>query len=220
MNIFWDWNNQKIRASLYSNVVVETFELVLRDVYPVSLAYVTSQASSNQPWVAGELPSNRTILFAAKKPDDLGGEALIRSATWTGSGSGTTTRYDSTWEFNTAALVAAMDGLSSLTLKGEFVLIRPDNLNEYSTQFNIRVIPDVNREEDVAPVTIYPAVQQYISDSGYATIRFVNERGEIVGLYRNGCPYIYISETGLWYPLTGKIQDGVPTPALGAGEVA
>ncbi len=217
MNIVWDWNSQKLRASLNSRVEITTYQLVLRDVYPIVLAYVTEQAVTNVPYVAGAIAANRTIKFTAKLASDLASAPLILAATWPASGAGTATRYSADWACNTAELVAAIGTAASLALKGEFVIIRSDNTNEYSTQFDITIIPDVNRETDVVPAAIYPAIQQYVGDDGTAFVRLVNERGEIVGLFGNGSPYTFVAATGLWHPMTAITQDGIPTPAFGAG---
>src|SRR3990167_9023043 len=148
MNIFWDWQNQKIRASLNSSVEITAYTMVLRDVYPITLAFVSPQSVVNQPYVAAAIESGKTILFTAKLSTNLYSAVLVTEASWVASGAGATTRYAGEWAFNTAELVAAMGGSVTYALKGEFCIVRADNTNEYSTQFTINVVPDVNRETE------------------------------------------------------------------------
>lgn len=217
MNLFWDALNQKIVSALTSTREVTAYELVLRDVYPITLAYITEQANITTPYVAGAIEAKKTILFVAKLASDLASAPLIRAAIWTVTGAGTATRYTADWNCGTPELVAAMGTKTSLALKGEFVIVRADNTNEYSTQFDITIIPDVNRETDVNPSALYPAIQQFTGDDGTAFVRLVNEKGEIVGLFGNGSPYTFVLSTGLWHPMTAAVVDGIPTPAFGAG---
>jgi len=217
MNLFWSWNEQKLVASLNSKVQITAYQLVLRDVYTVSLAYVSEQAVTNQPYIAGAIVAGTSILFCAKVKGAPTGAALIRAATWTPSGTGVTTRYAADLELNTQSLIDALGTTTSLALTGEFAIVRGDNNNEYSTQFDISVIPDYNREEDINPSTVFPAVQQYTADDGTNFVRLVNSNGEIVGLFGNGSPYTYVASTGLWHPMTAIVVDNIPTPSFGAG---
>jgi len=218
MNIVWDWQNQKIRASLNSSVEITAYTMVLRDVYPITLAFVSPQSVVNQPYVAAAIESGKTILFTAKLSTNLSSAVLVTEASWVASGAGATTRYAGEWAFNTAELVAAMGGSVTYALKGEFCIVRADNTNEYSTQFTINVVPDVNRETDSVPTAIYPVIAQFTDDNGVQGVRIVNAAGVQMAMFKNGATYIFIQSTGLWYPVTGNIKDGEPVIALGAGE--
>jgi len=220
MAIYWDLQNQKLVPSLNSEAAITRYDFVLRDTLPVVLRVVNWQAVNNVPYVVTAIDAGKSIKFGAKASASYATdtEFLFSQATWTAAGSGTTTTYSANIPLNTAALIAKMGTATSLDCKAEFTILNATNGNELSTQVTFRIIRDVISGDEGVPSSEYDVIAQYIDDSGVASVRLVNSDGVAVGLFKNGAPYVFILSTGLWYPLTGTIQDGIPVPAFGAGE--
>lgn len=220
MNMYWSFNEQKMVPSLNSTAEVTQYDFVLRDSLPVTLRVVNAQSSINVPYVATAIDAGSSIKFGAKALATYSTDAnfLFSQATWVASGSGATTIYSADIQLNTAELIAAIGTSEYLDCKAEFTIENSLSEHELSTQFTMRIYPDVIQGTEGVPSTQYQVISQYTDDNGVAAVRIVNAEGVAVGLFKQGAPYVYISETGLWYPLTGIIQDGQPTPAFGAGE--
>jgi len=220
MNIFWSHQEQKLVPSLNSEAAITRYDFVLRDTLPVVLRVVNWQAVNNVPYIVTAIDAGKSIKFGAKASASYATdtEFLFSQATWTAAGSGITTTYSANIPLNTAALIAKMGTATSLDCKAEFTILNATNGNELSTQVTFRIIRDVISGDEGVPSSEYDVIAQYIDDSGVASVRIVNSDGVAVGLFKNGAPYVFILSTGLWYPLTGTVVDGVPVPAFGAGE--
>lgn len=218
MDMYWYKDDQQIVVGLNSTRQVTRYDWFMRDVLPIKLYIVEKQASTNVPFFVSDIEAEESIAFGAKA-DYNETTFLFSQATWTAQGSGESRYYSADISLNTAELIAAVGTDDFLDIIGEFTVVRADNSNALTTQFNIRVTQDIISGSEGVPTSEYPVVAQYIDDSGTPAVRLVNSEGVAVCLFKNGSPYVFISETGLWYPLTGKIQDGQPTPAFGAGEV-
>lgn len=183
MNLYWDIQNRRLVSSLGAVTALSSISLVLRDVYPISLAVCDpSTAAYGVNYAPRVLGAGESIGFALKKPDALSGDSLIPIGSWVLSGTGTAARYIGKWNLNSQALIDAMDSLSTLTLKGEFTIIGVDNEHQYSTQFNVTVIPDVYRAADVGATALRNFVEAFTDIDGINKLRFVNADGQTVGI--------------------------------------
>lgn len=220
MNMYWSHNEQKMIASLNSTAQVTQYDFVLRDSLPVTLRVVNAQSTINVPYVVTAIDAGSSIKFGAKALSTYATDAnfLFSQATWTEAGTGESTTYTADIPLNTAELIAAIGDSEYLDCKAEFTIENALSEHELSTQFTMRIYPDVIKGTEGVPSTQYQVISQYTDDNGVAAVRIVNAEGVAVGLFKQGAPYVFITETGLWYPLTGIIQDGIPTPAFGAGE--
>lgn len=220
MNMYWDFQNQKMVASLNSAAAVTQYDFVLRDTLPVVLRVCNTQSVLNVPYVVTAIDAGKSIKFGAKALATYAtdGEFLFSQATWTAAGTGENTTYSANIQLNTSELIAAISTASYLDCKAEFAILNASNENELSTQFTMRIYKDVITGSEGVPTSEYQVVAQYTDDNGVQAVRLVNASGVAVGLFKNGAPYVFIQSTGLWYPLTGIIQDGIPVPAFGAGE--
>jgi hypothetical protein len=220
MNLYWDFQNQKMVASLNSTAAVTRYDFVLRDTLPVTLRVCNTQSVLNVPYVVTAIDAGKSIKFGAKALATYATdtEFLFSQATWTEAGTGESTTYTANIEFNTSELIAAIGSESYLDCKAEFTILNGSNENELSTQFTIRVLKDVVTGSEGVPTSQYPVIAQYTDDNGVQAVRLINAAGTCVGLFKNGAPYVFILSTGLWYPITGIIKDGIHVPAFGAGE--
>jgi hypothetical protein len=175
----WDIKTQRVMYDYVAQNTITTLDLVLRDIYAAELIIVDRTSDRSTPYVVSDIPSGYSIAFNAKLPADLTADpALISQMGWVGEGTGTTRKYIADINLNTAALIAAMGTEASVTLRGEFVLIRPDNGHEASSQFSIRVAQDVYRGTEGTPVTVPNPIQQYTDTDGVKKVRLVNADGE------------------------------------------
>ena len=220
MNIYWSHQEQKLVPSLNSEAAITRYDFVLRDTLPVVLRVVNWQAVNNVPYIVTAIDAGKSIKFGAKASASYATdtEFLFSQATWTAAGSGITTTYSANIPLNTAALIAKMGTATSLDCKAEFTILNATNGNELSTQVTFRIIRDVISGDEGVPSSEYDVVAQYTSDLGVGSVRLVNSDGVAVGVFRNGCPYVFETTTALWYPLTATLQDGIVIPAFGAGE--
>lgn len=220
MNLYWDLQNQKFVPSLNNTTKIERFDFILRDILPVTLRVCNTQTNLNVPYIVTALDAGKSIKFGAKALTTYATDTdfLFSQATWTAAGAGETTTYTADIELNTAELIAAIGSEAYLDCKGEFTIQNASNENELSTQCTFRIYPDVISGNEGVPSTQYQIIAQYTDDNNVPSVRIVNAEGIAVCLFKNGSPYIFIQSTGLWYPLTGTIVDGIPVPAFGAGD--
>ena len=111
-----------------------------------------------------------------------------------------------------------MGAKSSATLRAEFTLVAGGN-DQFSTQFDVIITPDVIRDSDGIPASLFNSLEQYTDINGVPGVRLINGAGVTVGIFKNGVPYTFSAATGLWYGIVIKIVDGNPTLASTAGEV-
>lgn len=183
MNIFWDIQNRKLVSGFSAVSALGSMTLVLRDVYPITLAICDpSTAAYGVNYVARPLAAGESIAFALKPPASLSGDSLIPSGSWVLSGAGTAARYAGTWNLNTQPLAAALGSLTTLALKAEFTIIGSDNAHQCSTQFDVNVIPDVYRAADVGAAALHNFVEAFTDSDGINKLRFVNADGQTVGI--------------------------------------
>jgi hypothetical protein len=92
--------------------------------------------------------------------------------------------------------------------------------DQFSTQFDVVITPDVIRDSDGVPATLFNTLEQFTDESGTPGVRLINGAGVIVGMFKNGCPYVFCLTLGQWFPIIVNVIDGTPTLSLGAGEVS
>lgn len=142
MNLYWDLQDQKLVYGLTNSRKVERVTYVLRDFVPVSLYLLETQANVNQPYTVRAITSGHAIKFGAKAA--LTDETYLSElATWTETGSGQGLYYAGSIPLNSAALIAAMVGVLELDLIAELTTQDGDGKHYLSTQFTLRVKPDV-----------------------------------------------------------------------------
>jgi len=217
MNLYWDIQGQTIVPSLNSRGTVSQYDFYLRDTLPVNLYLVTSQAVVNQPYAVTALAAGESIDFGAKAAV-TDSDFLFSQATWTAAGTGATQRYAGEISLNTAALIAALGVLTSLDVIAEWTIRNTSNEEQYTTQVTFRILPDIITGSEGVPSSQYPVIAQYTDDDSVKAVRIVNADGTAMGIWKNGVPYIYETDTALWYPVTIKIVDSIPVLATGAGE--
>lgn len=220
MPIYWDMSNQKMVPSLNSSTKITQYDFVLRDVLPVTLRVCNWQAVLNTPYVVTAIDAGSAIKFGAKALATYATDPdfLFSQGTWTAAGTGEDTTYTADITLNTAELIAAIGTSSYLDCKAEFTILNVGNDNELSTQFTMRIYKDVITGSEGVPTTEYQVIAQYTDDNGVQAVRIVDANGVAVGLFKNGSPYIFCLATGLWYPVSIAIVDGIATLAPGAGE--
>lgn len=118
-------------------------------------------------------------------------------------------------DLTTSALIADLGDKESKTMYAALWMLpsgeKPVLMSEWDIIVrNIAVDPTTAIEEEgIVFDTINRADATYQKQwADGASIKFKNGQH----------PYIYIAETGLWYPLVGEIVDGSPVIGLGTGE--
>lgn len=218
--LYWDMQNQQMITGLNSATAISQFNFVLRDTLPVVLRVVAAQANINVPYVVTAIDAGKSIKFGAKALATYmtDTEFLFSQATWTQSGSGVNTIYSANLSLNTAALIAALSTSAYLDCKAEFTILNGSNENELSTQFTMRICPDVIKNTEGVPSTEFPVIAQYLDDNNLQAVRIVDAEGVVAAICKKGSLYPFCATTGLYYPVSIIIQDGIPTLSIGAGE--
>jgi len=211
MNIFWNIEDHEYVAGLSDSNLVDRFDWILRDVVAVRL-YIVTPSAVDQTYTPASAPAGFEPRFALKKSGELDNDPLAASADWaqTLDADGKVC-YDGTIDLNTALLIAAVGTATELDLIGEFTLQDAAGLNRDSSQVTVRIKPDVNRAGEQAPAG---------GSSLYGTLdaRYVQVHEDQAFIQRkNKLDYIYIAGSGLWYPIVGTIEDGIPKLTLGEG---
>lgn len=217
LSLYWDLQNQRLVPSLYSTGKITAMTFVLRDKVPVSLALVTEQASTVQPYTVTELASGQSIRFGAKTAVTESG-FVVSQFTWADNGEELPDRrYTADIDLNTAELIAAIGVLSTIALVAEFTILNGDGSNELSTQFTLNVIPDVIVGTEGVPVSA--------DDIAFATPAFVVAQADAIktptgGLYRlkNGALQLYNNTTGKYQTMTLAGAAGSEYPSFGPQE--
>ena len=176
MNIYWDYNNQRIIGGLTSRSVVSQYDFFLRDTVPVDLILVVEQANTTQPFAVSALSSGQSIAFGAKAAY-ADTDFLFSTNSWVATGSGTTQKYVGEIDLNTTELIAAVTG-DTLTVKGEFTIVQSDNSHALTTQFDIEITKDVIVGTEGTPTSQVPVIQQFTDTDGIKKVRLVNADGE------------------------------------------
>ena len=223
MNVFVDFSDQKLVSGLNASPAssIKSYSMILRDYNAITLYVVapTVPTSANQPFTPMTIDDGASISFAMKDPANLQNDPLVKCAAWTpGTDALGNPIYSGQWILNTAELIAFMGAKSSATLRAEFTLVQGGN-DQFSTQFDVIIAPDVIRGSDGIPATLFNSLEQYTDSNGVPGVRLINGAGVTVGVFKNGVPYTFCAATGLWYGIVINIVDGNPTLATGAGEV-
>ena len=224
MNVFWDINSQKLVSGLSASPAssIKSYSMILRDYNAIMLYVVapTVPTSANQPFTPMVIDAGASISFAMKDPAHLELGPLVSCVVWTpGTDALGNPTYSGQWILNTADLITFMGTKSSATLRAEFTLVQGGN-NQFSTQFDVIITPDVIRDSDGIPATLFNTLEQFTDESGTPGVRLINGAGVIVGMFKNGCPYVFCLADGSWNPIVVTIVDGKKIISLGAGEMA
>lgn len=142
MNLYWDMQEQKLVTGLTDSRKITRLTFVLRDYIPVSLYLLEAQSNINEPYAVTSITAGHAIKFGAKEAL-TDATYLSEQATWTETGSGSDLYYAGSIPLDDAALIAALVGETSLDLYAEFTTQDGDGKHYLSTQFTLRVIPDV-----------------------------------------------------------------------------
>jgi len=222
MNVFWDINSQKLVSGLSASPAssIKSYSMILRDYNAIMLYVVapTVPTSANQPFTPMVIDAGASISFAMKDPAHLELGPLVSCVVWTpGTDALGNPTYSGQWILNTADLITFMGAKSSATLRAEFTLVQGGN-DQFSTQFDVVITPDVIRDSDGVPASLFNSLEQYTDGSGVLCVRLINGAGVCVGVFKNGAPYVFSAVTGFWHPITITIVDSQPVIGLGAGE--
>ena len=223
MNVFWNINSQTIVSGLNASPAssIKSYSMILRDYNAITLYVVapTVPTSANQPFTPMVIDAGASISFAMKDPANLQNNPLVSCVVWTpGVDALSNPIYSGQWILNTADLITFMGAKSSATLRAEFTLVQGGN-DQFSTQFDVVITPDVIRDSDGVPASLFNSLEQYTDSNGVPGVRLINGAGVTVGVFKNGSSYIFSAVTGLWHPITIKIVDSQPIIGLGSGEV-
>ena len=224
MNVFVDFSDQKLVSGLNASPAssIKSYSMILRDYNAITLYVVapTVPTSANQPFTPMTIDDGASISFAMKDPANLQNDPLVKCAAWTpGTDALGNPIYSGQWILNTAELIAFMGSKSSATLRAEFTLVQGGN-DQFSTQFDVVITPDVIRDSDGVPATLFNTLEQFTDESGVPGVRLINGAGVIVGMFKNGCPYVFCLDDGSWNPIIVTTVDGKKIISLGAGEMA
>lgn len=184
MNWVWDRTNRQLVRSQYSLQTVSRLDLIVRDTYVVNVSVCTPQSGNAlQSYLAGELAAGESLLFGAKTLAGIAGNYLISCASWVKVGAGAAAYYTGQITLDTVDLIAALGTSAYIDIIGELVVVGPDNSHRDSTQWPIRISPDVNRGGEGIPVPSYSVLQQFTDIDGIAKVRIVNALGETCGVF-------------------------------------
>lgn len=184
MKIYWDSQEHKLVPGLRGGTVTRKI-MALRDVIPIELYYLTPQENFTTPYVQGEIPAGTAIRFGVKATDDLDATTfLVWQPTWTKQGSGTTAYYTADVNLNTTELIAEV-GEVVTDLTAEFALEdTASGQHQETTQFELRVLPDVIRNTEAGPVAISVLLVPFTDDKGNKCTRMMNEDGVTLGIWK------------------------------------
>lgn len=142
MNLWLDYENQKVMDALNSGQKVQALAMTFRDQVDITL-YVMRRNPSTRVNELVDVPVGMALLFGLKgiTQPKLAGEYLAVQAIWTKTATGT---YTGTIDLATTELQAELGTSVSKTLKGEFCLRDADSKDHYSTQIDVTVNYDVN----------------------------------------------------------------------------
>lgn len=180
----WDRVNRQLVKSQYSSQLVARMDLIVRDTYTVRISVCSPQTGNAlQAYLAGELAAGESLLFGAKTFSGLAGNYLFACASWTLVGTGSAAYYQGEVSLDTENLVTELGTKEYVDVIGEVVVVGGDNTHRDSTQWAIRVSPDVNRGGEGMPEPAYSVLQQFTDTDGVAKVRLVNALGQTVGKF-------------------------------------
>lgn len=180
MNIYWDRQNLKLYSDLSGSRLIGVVSRALRDIFPITIAILTPQASLAAPYVAGALDAGQAIAFGLKKTED-DPDYLASLFEWTKSGDGTTTRYTGTVNLNTVPLISAVTA-SPTSFLGEFTIVNADGSQQDSTRLSLSIYKDIIRGETPPPTLagVGFAVEYYTAPSGAEAVRIRDRNGRVL----------------------------------------
>jgi len=183
MNIYWDLDNHVFVKSLTYGQELSRIDLILRDLVPVTL-YLCRPSSTDQSYVAEAAPSGYSVKFGLKLSTALSGGYLAFQGTWTGSGSGASSKYAADIDLNTVELIANMAASAYVDYTAEFTLQDAAGVNKDSSQITMRVTADVIRAGGATPTAgdSWPWIEEF-TVSGRKCVRISNSDGEVLAQY-------------------------------------
>jgi hypothetical protein len=193
MKIYWDIQNHVFLRSNTDSQEIQRLDWALRDQVSVTL-YILAPTEGSQGYTIQEAPAGYAVKFAIKPALSLDAGNLVYQGTWTLSGAGTGATYPANVNLNTEELIAALSAVISddyLDLVGEFTLQDSSGNQRDSSQVSIRILRDVIRITDPAPISAASPWFQEFVHSGSNCIRIVNSDGTTLAVF---CP------PGVTYP--------------------
>lgn len=142
MNLYWDYENQKLMDGLNSGQQIQRLTMILRDQVDVTL-YVMKLNIATQLNELVDCPAGQAPLFGLKGTTQaqLAGDYLAVQPVWTKTATGT---YVASIDLATDELAAELGTSTSAALTGEFTLRDAGAKDHFSTQVNIVMNYDVN----------------------------------------------------------------------------
>lgn len=163
MNLYWDYQNQKIVTSLYS-AATPVITWVLRDLVPINLFCVIPYVPyvSNQPYIATEFLDGYTFKLAGKVAGSFKSNPLFSCSYWEKIGTGSACYYQGCLRLENPALIAAMEGDSSSSMEVENLKVtieiaaKTDEGEQVASSqlANVSIILDLMRDDDSDPVPV------------------------------------------------------------------
>ena len=146
MNLFWDYENQKLYNKLNSGQLVQRLTLVFSDQVDVVL-YIMKRNATTLLNELVDCPAGYAPLFGLKGTTlaDLNGDYLAVQSVWTKTATGT---YQGTIDLATTELQAEFGTATSVAVKCEFSMRDVDSKDHYSTVRNVVVDYNVNRGDE------------------------------------------------------------------------
>ena len=148
MNLYWDYENQKLFDGLNSGQQVQTLLMTFRDQVDITLCVMRRNPTTRVNELV-DCPAGKAVLFGLKGITQvkLAGDYLAVQSIWTKTATGT---YQGTIDLATTELQTELGTTVSKTLKGEFCMRDADAKDHYSTRRDITVEYDVNGGDEAA----------------------------------------------------------------------
>lgn len=172
MNFYLDIDKGRLINGVNDPQEVTDLVMVLRDIVSATVTIVKVNTAAGDLYVPVDLAAGRFLIFGAKPVAGLDGVYFVTQSAWTKS-EGVTGVYTANIELTEAALIAAVGAAQSVALLAEFTQVDDVGNNYDSVQFNLSVIPDVNRGGE--------PVATRVSPSGGVYALMVDDNGQFYG---------------------------------------
>jgi len=147
-----------------------------RDTIPVTVTVLKVNTSllTTSLFVPVDLDAGRSLIFGAKPAVAMNGPYFVSQPVWTKTGTGV---YTGSVEFTDALLLAAVGVNTTVALAAEFSQVDVAGNNYASIQFDLSVIPDVNRGGEPLVTRVSPSGGIWaleVSDEGIGNFRRIS----------------------------------------------
>lgn len=182
MNCYWDYQNRIMVSGLDNTQQLQGLEWYLRDALAVSL-YLCEEKDDDAGFDAVAAPSGYAVKFGIKASRLASATLLVYQGTWAYA-AGPPIVYSGSVNLNTAALIAAVGTEDELDVIGELTLQAADGSHRDTTQFAIRIIPDILIGTEGVPDSLPAWITEHTDPvSGRKYLVLTNSDGEAVATF-------------------------------------